>query len=73
MDSTRAIKIDPPLPCAIRKEDGICGKTATGGWAWKKPIEEDELLFTPGLWLMQPICKECAREMLEVVNEIDKR
>lgn len=73
MDSTRSIKIDPPLPCAIIKEEGVCGKPAVAGWAWEKPIEESDLIFVPGLWLMQPICKECARKMLEVVNEIDQR
>lgn len=57
------------LPCSIRKPtasdpDAICGKPATAAVAWlQEPAGEWP---TPGLWTLQPICRECAEAAAKV-------
>jgi hypothetical protein len=62
--NTEPIRLWPPLPCAIRQGDGICGKDAQGGYTWRQPETPGEL-HTPGLWLVQPVCRDCALAMLD--------
>lgn len=60
------------LPCSIRKPtpadpDAICGKPASVASAW--PQEPDGPWPTPGLWTMQPICRECAEAAAKIYEE----
>jgi hypothetical protein len=72
-DNTRLVKLDAPLPCAIIKGEGICGKPTTGAWVWEGDPDTQHIWHIPGLWVLQPICKECAKAMLEAINEADQR
>ena len=56
---TKIIKLDPstPLPCSIRKGNGICKRPATVAYAY--PSQHD--LFTSGTWIVQPICPRCVK------------
>lgn len=49
-----------PLPCSIRKTtagnpNGICGKPATAGYVYPHTS-----YHSPGCWIVQPVCRECA-------------
>lgn len=55
------LSTDTPLPCSIRNFDnpsGICGKPATV--AHVRPYEDVGEWPTPGQWIAQPVCRECA-------------
>lgn len=55
------VQLRTPLPCSIRNfdnESGICGKPATVAHAWPQDPSGD--WPTPGLWTVQPVCRECA-------------
>jgi hypothetical protein len=61
------IQLRTPLPCSIRNfdnESDICGKPATVAHCW--PHEPDGLWATPGLWTLQPVCRECAAAAAKV-------
>lgn len=60
------------LPCSIRRPtptepDAICGKPASVASAW--PQESAGEWPTPGLWTMQPVCRECAAAAAKVYEE----
>ncbi len=62
-DERRTIRLVDPLPCAIRTDDGLCGKPATVAHAWLLHQAADRSLtryYTPGLWQLQPVCESCA-------------
>jgi hypothetical protein len=58
------MRLIDPMPCAIRADDGTCGKPAYAAYA-------DEVIVsgrwaTPGQWLLQPICEDCTKKIMEV-------
>lgn len=59
---TQHVRLDRsyPLPCAVHAdtESGICGRDAYAAIAWQQ--KPSHPWPTPGLWTLQPICKECA-------------
>jgi hypothetical protein len=62
--NTEPIKLWPSLPCAIRRGDGICGRDAEAGYVWRQTNKRIEH-YTPGLWLVQPVCRDCAKAMMD--------
>jgi hypothetical protein len=64
--TTTIIKLDASttLPCSIRQGDDICGKAATAAYAY--PVEASPPIVAPGMWMIQPICEECARASVAV-------
>lgn len=69
-EHTNPIKIDPSLPCSIRKGDGICGKPAQAGWFWEHFQAEGDWV-NPGLYIFQPVCKDCVKDMMEMVKHYE--
>lgn len=59
------------LPCSIRADtpSGICGKPASVASA--RPQMPTGPWPTPGLWTVQPICRECAEKAAEVYDAPD--
>ena len=51
------ISLGTPLPCAVRD----CANMATAAHAWRKLDDA-----TPGLWIVQPICKDCTLKSLQI-------
>lgn len=58
LQGNNVIMLRTPLPCSIRQGDGICGNPATVAYAWEQ--EPQGAWPTPGLWTLQPVCKDCA-------------
>lgn len=63
LQGSDVIVLRTPLPCSIRKGDGVCGNPATVAHAWAQD-SQSMLWPTPGLWTVQPVCKECAKVAL---------
>jgi uncharacterized membrane protein YadS len=63
---TALIKLDPTttLPCSIRQGDGICGKAATAAYAYQ--VEASPPIVQPGMWMIQPVCRDCAAKAAAV-------
>ena len=61
-DERRTIRLTDPLPCSIRTDDDeLCGKPATVAHAWRLRVgAENVKYYTPGLWVLQPVCESCA-------------
>ena len=54
-----------PLPCSIMTPDGgVCGKPATGAYA--RPLPPHLPFLIPGLWELQPVCRDCAIEAAQM-------
>lgn len=62
LQGSDVIVLRTPLPCSIRKGDGVCGNPATVAHAWLQAPQG--AWPTPGLWTVQPVCKECAKVAL---------
>jgi hypothetical protein len=61
------LKFPHVLPCSIRNFDkpgGICGKPATVCHVWQHTALGQ--WATPGLWVCQPVCRECAAAAAKV-------
>lgn len=74
LDSIKVIKIDPMLPCGATPENPskICGKPTSLAYAVAMP--ERSVLYSfplPGRWLIQPLCKDCARRMMAEFDDDD--
>ena len=54
-----ALREDTPLPCALLRDGGKCGRPATGAYAWPVSLPGVEQV-TDGLWTIQPVCESCA-------------
>jgi hypothetical protein len=48
------LKIDPPLPCAVKDGSGTCDRPARTAYAY--PARGPR----PGVWLIMPVCDRCA-------------
>lgn len=60
-DERRTIRLVDPLPCSIRTGDEMCGKPATVAHAWRLRVgAENVKYYTPGLWILQPVCEACS-------------
>lgn len=68
-DNITQVRLDTttPLPCSIRNFDnpsGICGKPALV--AHVRPYDDHGEWLTPGRWIAQPMCRECAKATAKV-------
>lgn len=61
---TIALRDDTPLPCALLRDGGVCGRPATVAQAW--PVTLPGLWPTLGLWAVQPVCQECLAEVVKL-------
>ena len=63
----RVVKLsaDTALPCAVWRDGALCGRPALVAHATLAHAERWEWK-SPGLWLLQPVCKECAAAMTRV-------
>ena len=52
------IKIDPALPCATWHGDKMCRKPAMVAVCW----------YATGVWMMQPVCRDCTRAAAALYN-----
>lgn len=70
-DGTTIIRLEPytTLPCSIRADTptGICGKPAQNAYAY--PLAETGQWATPGLWKVQPMCRDCTSAAKRVYDK----
>ena len=57
------VRLATPLPCSIWRgqSDSICGDDALAAYAWQYTGADYPM---PGLWVLQPVCEECARRAM---------
>lgn len=70
---TRQVTFDEPVPCCIRKPTdadpyALCGKPAQHGSAWS-PGWAYLADSYPGVWIVQPICRECIEAMQKIYEK----
>lgn len=59
MSETQIIRLLDPLPCCIWAPDNkTCGKPAYVAYVWE--VERISSWPLRGLWVVQPVCAECA-------------
>lgn len=74
------LKIDPALPCAIRKPtdenpDARCGQPATVAHSYPAADDAPDVmvpgLARPGEWIISPVCRACAEELSKLYIPIE--
>lgn len=66
MTETLILKIDLPLPCAVLHGDETCDQPARMAYAY--PTRGPR----PGVWLIMPVCTECASLDTKVGTDVSK-